>query len=117
MTGVLRWDRPAKVMSTEEWQAISADGAPPGVYTPNMSPADRLTWKAKLIGGANPRVEIRKTAVNTDRRNHAQLLIIVDADSVRMSANATVDLHTTEFDELTQAVQEARTALAAKGKS
>lgn len=49
-------------MSTDEWKSISADGAPPGVYVPNMSDADAQTWRAKLTGvRTEPQVEIRKS--------------------------------------------------------
>lgn len=124
MMGILDWDKPKKAMSTEEWQSISADGAPPGVYVPNMSDDDMKKWKAKLIGGKNPRVEIRKTVAGSPRpapkrmqswtatiTNYAQVLIIVDADSVRISANGTMDFQITEFIELDAAVKEARLVL------
>ena len=73
--GVLMWDKPEKIMSTEEWMAISADCAPPGVYVPNMSKGDAERWKAKLVGtrSGHPRVEIRKTA------HGVQVLLIVAA--------------------------------------
>jgi hypothetical protein len=108
-------------MSTEEWQRISADGAPPGVYTPNMSAADQQLWKAKYTGGQNPRVEIRKTVTGPRhpapgwagfKQNYAQLLVIVDAASVRLSSNGTADFTGGEFEQLAQAVAEARAVLA-----
>lgn len=114
---ILSWDKPEKVMSTAEWQRISADGAPPGVYTPNMSAINMAKWKAKYVGGENPRVEIRKTVIGPSRsvpyrdwltNSYAQVLIIVDATSVRMSANGTAHFENSEFDQLAQAVDEAR---------
>ena len=39
---MITWDKPNKVMSKEQHQSISADGAPPGVYQPNMSKEDQL---------------------------------------------------------------------------
>jgi hypothetical protein len=106
------WDKPKKKMSKEEWELISADGAPPGVYTPNMSDDDRKRWKAKKIGGKNPRVEIRKTCVGTNYKgSHAfsQLLLIVLKDGrVQMSANGTSVM---EAAELVEAVIEASDAL------
>src|SRR3954451_18558128 len=71
---VLMWDKPEKVMTTEEWQSISADSAPPGVYVPNMSDDDKQRWKAKLVGkrAGYPHVEIRKTD-----RGCVQILLIV----------------------------------------
>ena len=50
MKSVLMWEKPEKVMSVEAWKSISACGAPPGVYTPNMSEEDMFKWKAKLVG-------------------------------------------------------------------
>jgi hypothetical protein len=102
---VLMWDKPAKVMTTEEWQAISADSAPPGVYVPNMSDADRAAWKAKAIKGQDPRVEIRKTAGGT------QVLIIVRPESVRMSMNGSATFTQEEWGELGTAVTEAAGAI------
>jgi len=32
---ILSFETPKKIMSKEKWTSISADGAPPGVYTPN----------------------------------------------------------------------------------
>lgn len=122
---ILSWDKPEKVMTTEEWQRISADGAPPGVYTPNMSEGGMVKWKAKYVGGRNPRVEIRKTVLGPFRlakqpspwettRNTAQVLVIVDATTVRMSANGTADFEGWEFDQLHEAVAEARFVLSIK---
>jgi hypothetical protein len=116
---ILRWDAPPKVLTTQEWKGITADNAPPGVYTPNMSHEDELTWRAKLITGKNRRVEIRKTVTGKLRphprlpglRAHAQLKVIVDSDSVRLSANGTADFTAAQWDELPQAVEEARKAL------
>jgi hypothetical protein len=60
---VLSWEKPKQVMSKEEWaESYGADGAPPGCFQPNMSPADIGKWKAKLVGQKTgfPQVEIRK---------------------------------------------------------
>lgn len=40
----------------------SADGAPPGVYVPNMSDEDKEKWLAKVAYGKTdyPQAEIRK---------------------------------------------------------
>jgi hypothetical protein len=106
-------------MTTEEWRAISADSAPPGVYTPNMSAADARKWKATLTGrGDHRRVEIRKTVTSpegTGRRHCAQLVCTVDEHGVRISANGTLDFEGPEFDNLVRAVQEAHDALSSGG--
>ncbi len=67
-------------MPVKDWKKISADSAPPGVYTPNMNEDDKLRWKAKLVGkrGGIKQVEIRKTTTNG-----TQLLIIVSMDGFR----------------------------------
>lgn len=59
---VLSWDKPEKVVSTEEWASWQADSAPPGTYVPNMSKEDMRKWKAKRVGfkSGHPQIEIRK---------------------------------------------------------
>jgi hypothetical protein len=104
--GILRWDKPPKIMTTEQWRAISADSAPPGVYVPNMSAADAGSWKAKLFRGADPpRVEIRKTACGT------QVLIAVNRGGMRVSMNGPAVFTMAEWGQLSAAVAEAVTVL------
>jgi hypothetical protein len=97
----LSWDKPAKAMPHEEWEAISADSAPPGVYTPNMSKEDMLKWKAKKVG---QRVEIRKTA-------GAQILIRVTLEDVTISMNGTAKLSLREALDMSLAIAEATQVL------
>jgi hypothetical protein len=104
---ILDWSKPGKAMTTEEWQAISADSAPPGVYTPNMSREDMAKWKARHVGGRNPRVEIRKTT-----RNGTQILMTVTLGTVAMSMNGRAELSAGEFGEMHKAAGEARAVLA-----
>src|SRR5271170_6535688 len=129
MTSILTWDKPKQVMTRDEYEAISADSAPPGVYTPNMSRVDTYKWRAKKVGGRNPRVEIRKSVLGPDplsyddgetpvgvlpRRPHcmAQLVVVVMADGrVRMSQNGPAVYTAHEWTELMIVVQEARLAL------
>jgi hypothetical protein len=105
MMAILTWDKPAKVMSQAEYERILADGAPPGVYTPNMSPADMGKWKAKFVGGksGDPRVEIRKSTTMG-----VQLLIVVRPKTVRMSMNGTAELTADEMDDMYLALNEAQ---------
>ncbi len=59
---ILSFVKPKKALSTEDWKnQHSADGAPPGVYVPNMSEEDMLKWKAKVVGSkdGNHQIEIR----------------------------------------------------------
>ncbi len=107
MTGVLCWDTPQRAVPVSEWLAISADGAPPGVYVPNMSPADMARWKAKLVNppGGDARVEIRKTA------GGVQVVVAVTRDVVKIAMNGTAKFSPAEFDEMAAAVAEARARL------
>lgn len=109
---VLSWDKPKKARSAAEHAATySADGAPPGVYVPNMSDADAQRWRAKLIGGENPRVEIRKTLDGT------QIKIVVTKEGrrnesvVTMSMNGPALFDETAWIELQWAIVEAGNAL------
>ena len=104
MLMVLRWDKPKKKLTDEAWQSISADGAPPGVYTPNMSDEDAATWRAKKIGGADPRVEIRVL-------KGSQMVVIVRPDSVRISMNGPTLLEGVDWTDFQYAVTEAREVL------
>lgn len=105
--GILYWNKPKKVMSNEEWQSITADSAPPGVYTPNMSEEDSFHWKAKFVGSKKPDdekcVEIRKT---TD--NGCQMLIKVWVDGFTFSMNGSVWLENDQYVEMQAAIAEAK---------
>jgi hypothetical protein len=87
---------------------------------------DRLKWKAKQIGGKDPRIEIRKTVVGVDlalARNKyqaatyapghcsAQVLIIVRESGVVMSANGRMCWSNKEWLELNKAIAEAQILL------
>lgn len=128
---ILYWDKPEKTMTTEEWQAISADSAPPGVYVPNMSDEDNSRYKAKFVGGKSgqPRVEIRKVFAGVQA-------VIVVSDSgagfgtqnkgkqferiegvgynIRISFNGSAFLTWQDWDELSQAIYEAKVFLREK---
>jgi hypothetical protein len=121
---VLDWNKPEKIMSTEEWKSISADGAPLGVYTPNMSKEDMLKWKAKYISGKDERVEIRKTFHANNNKHgeedyynyYCQVLIIVRLNSVYpdvvISTNGKMALSYEEFNkEFVHAIKEAKSVL------
>ncbi len=96
---LLNFEEPKKAMSTDDWKKISADGAPPGVYRPNMSREDMYKWKAKKIGGKDPRIEIRKSG------NGSQMLLVVRNDTVQFSSNGKIILET---EELMAAIAEAK---------
>ena len=103
--GTLSWDRPKKIRRIKAHNTMfSADGTPPGVYTPNMSEADNKKWKAKLIGGEDPSIEIRVCL-------HSQIKIIVRLDNITMSMNGPSIFNNQDWMDLYKAVEEARTVL------
>jgi hypothetical protein len=127
----LHWDKPRRAKSHEEWSSLSADGAPPGVYTPNMSQEDKLKWKAKHFGGKLPRVEIRKTAgsqvkivVSLKGRPWHRRKLWRDGeykkvdcghdDNVVISMNGPAHFTFDEIDQLQSAIYEARQVLLLK---
>jgi hypothetical protein len=116
---VLWFEKPKKAMSKEAHQSISADGAPPGVYTPNMSVADRLKWKAKVVGSKseNFQVEIRSMSPRCN------LLAIVNGVmrtgsrdekpfEVKLSANGPMFFDRKVWGNFEDAIREARLVLA-----
>ena len=107
---LLSWDKPKKAMTTEEWKGLSADGAPPGVYTPNMSTEDMNKWRAKKVSGSDPRVEVRKTTDEEIGADYfrSQVVLIVRKDTVVFSSNGKAAFNT---DELLAAITEARQEL------
>lgn len=117
--GLLMWNKPKKVMSSEEYaESYGADGAPPGCYSGNMSAEDSYRWRAKLIKGKEgTRVEIRKTVTGDDPLPgrlygcHAQLLIVVTSKVVRISQNGPAVYEGNVWYELAAAVAEARVAI------
>ncbi len=127
--GILVWDKPQRAMPLEQWYSITADNAPPGVYTPNMSQADAERWKAKLTGthGRQPQVEIRKSV------GACQMVVVVGLDgydygtytrqpadgrtrstrgkNIHFSLNGPAQLTFDQFYELVTAVTEAQSVL------
>lgn len=126
MEKVLHWDKIPQEMSKEDWMKISADGAPPGVYRPNMSHDDMLKWKAKFITGEDRRIEIRKTFHWNNGKNYpkstnygSQVLIQVRLNSenepeVLISANGKIAMSHIESIMLQKAIEEAKFALSFK---
>ena len=112
---ILSFDKPEKIMSDAEWKSISADGAPPGVYTPNMSDEDKERWKGKLIKGKDPRIEIRKTF--RGKGYYAQVLIVVWKDvpeefpDVVISTNGKIGASFQKMEEMHEAIKEAKEIL------
>lgn len=108
---IISFDKPKRVRSSAEHNAMySSDTDVAGTYVPNMSQEDKLRWKARYIGGTDPRVEIRKTV------EHVQVLLIVRRNTVAMSANGTMKWKNYEWGELIGAILEARDHIAARLK-
>lgn len=131
---ILYWAKPPRAETVEEWKSRSADGAPPGVYTPNMSVRDMQTWKATLVGKTTPTptVEIRKSfrgvqvkvVVNKSGRflkgvwkhSNGEVYRKDYAEGhIAISMNGTTYLTYEDLQELTEAVSEAREVLESIG--
>lgn len=112
---ILSFDKPTKIRSTDEHhKTFSSDSGVSGTYVPNMSRADMYKWKAKKIGGDDPRVEIRKTVQGTEpngRGTSTQLLVIVRANTVTISANGRMVFGWETWSEIHGAIDEATEAL------
>jgi hypothetical protein len=112
---ILSFDKPKKVLTDEQWQKISADGAPAGVYTPNMTDEDKQRWKAKLIKGKDARIEIRKCFMGLSY--YAQVCIVVyknsseDFADVVISTNGKIGASFSQIEEMHSAINEAKTIL------
>lgn len=102
---ILSFDKPKKLRSSNAHaEMYSSDTGIAGTYVPNMSETDKVKWKAKRIKGSDPRVEIRKTLLN----GYAQVLLVVRADSITMSANGKMIWTNPLWEDLNKAVMEAR---------
>jgi|ERR1039457_5262157 hypothetical protein len=117
---ILTFDKPKKILSPSDPRA----GQP---YALNMSTKDMNKWKAKKIGGDDPRIEIRKSihghdpAIEKIRKTRgysdgkskepnasAQILLIVRSDgSTVMSANGRMTFDGKTWHELEVARKEA----------
>lgn len=74
-----------------------------------MSSEDAGRWRAKKIGGSDPRVEVRRTINGLG--SYAQLVIIVRPETVTMSMNGKAVMTLAESVELIAAIMEAKAAL------
>lgn len=112
---ILSWDKPKKLRPSKEHNdRYQSDSGVAGTYVPNMSAEDKRKWKAKLIKGEDPRVEIRKTIDRDYAHAHSsvQMLMVVRMVTVSLSFNGTAHFNKMDYDNLTNAVHEARTVLA-----
>lgn len=120
--GILNFDKPKKVRSTGAHNDMyMSDAGVDGTYVPNMTQQDNEDWKAKHIRGEDERIEIRKSI------GYVQMVIIVyrkvrstpgswhakinDHENVRISMNGKVNMSFNEYDQMTQAIIEAKEIL------
>ena len=121
--GILSFEKPKKVRSTEEHNnTFMSDSGIAGTYVPNMSKEDKERWKGKHIKGDDERIEIRKSL------NGVQMLIVVyrraritptkdwrerqkDHNNIRISMNGKVDMLFHQFEEMQQVIEEAKEIL------
>ena len=103
---LLDWTKPKRIRSSQDHADLyQSDTGIPGTFMPNMSEADKCRWKAKFIGGDDPRVEIRKEV------GPSLMLVVVRAThqgpTVQLSTNGKLPFSVKEWPELDRAVEEA----------
>lgn len=121
---VLMWEKPEQAVSKESWKSRSADSAPPGAYTSNMSVEDLRRWKACVKGHTKgyPQVELRRDGMvivlSTDGykyKSYDTRGIVDDEDNmgghVHIVCSGPVMLSLAEYDELQTALYEGWRAL------
>jgi hypothetical protein len=131
--GLLCWDKPKKKRPTKAHnEKFQSDSGVDGTYVPNMSEDDKLKWKAKKIGGKDPRIEIRKTTEGTlhseptghgfDRNwweGRAQALLVVrwpldeNRPTVTFSSNGKAEFDLSELRDVLQEAEKEMYALRA----
>jgi len=104
---VLSWDKPKQLVDSKtHGETYIADGAPPGVYMPNMSDDDARKWRAQLIARSkDPRVEIRTASVG------ANMVMIVRPHEVEISSNGRMWFDDSVLSDFQSAILEAREKL------
>lgn len=124
---ILSFAKPDRVRSVEEWKNDnSADGAPPGVYVPNMSKGDQLLWKAKVVGtrSGDHQIEIRSMAPgsnlvvivngsmpNRDKALRYQKALEETPHSIKISANGPTFYTKELWEAFQKAISEAHSIL------
>ena len=110
---ILSFEKPAKARDSKthaEKYSSSANIA--GTYVPNMSKADMQKWKAKHIRGVQLVVIVYK-----NRRDGDWNAGISHHENVQISANGKIQLSFAGWQEMMQAVEEAKAVLFPGSKS
>ena len=111
---LLNWEVPKRARPTKDHNTrYQSDSGVAGTYVPNMSKEDVYRWKAKLIRGGEPRVEIR-----TGRAGALVLLVVRNQAGhphVTMSANGKMEWTSRDWSDMYKAVAEAYSALLEQG--
>lgn len=126
MSSILFFGPVERKMPVDSWKNIQADSAPPGTYTPNMTPKFLGMWKGEVIGvnTGNFKVEIRRVIrgvcvcinvlgekyvpqekVYSDRWKRADPAL--SGGCVAVSMNGTVYMAPSDLAEMNQAIEEA----------
>jgi hypothetical protein len=121
---LLKFYKPEKLRHHKEHNRMYAsDINVAGTYVPNMSVEDMKEWKAKLIKGINPRVQIKKTFsgpnfLKTKYNCHAQAVIEVSTEhkAIIISSNGKIRMSLDEFNEFVTAINEAQEILGKQEK-
>ena len=129
---ILSFDKPAKVLPSDKHHDLYvADGCPPGAYVPNMSDDDCRKYKAKIVGGEVPRLEVRVTLgsqilikvknrilerIELKKAEHLfnrycmrrdNAIYEHGAKNIKISMNGPVNMTYAEWDEFKSAIDEA----------
>jgi hypothetical protein len=99
-----------KAQPWSEHAKLSADDAPPGVYTQNATLEHRRQWWGEMKGQRSDGLEdLRIEMTRSCGKNWTILKVVVFLDGrVRFSANGTAELDGLEYLELQSVINEAR---------
>jgi hypothetical protein len=105
---LISWKTPKKMRPTAEHNAMyQSDTNIAGTYVPNMSEEDAEKWRGKLIGGDDPRVEVRRRT-----ENWTQIVLVVrPREQIRLSMNGPIVGEAVILRELAKVLEEARLML------
>lgn len=116
---ILDFDKPKKLTDSKTHnQTYQSDSGVAGTYVPNMSDDDNKKFKAKRVGGVDERIEIRVSL------SGVQMVVKVFKEEnnkpqeywkrhkiVQMSMNGKLNLSLEDWENVTQAIEEAKSLL------